>query len=373
MAVAQSNLKNKKVAIVHDWLVGGGAEKVVQALHELFPDASIYTSCCTDEWRKKLDNKVVTGYLQKWPFSKLRKYLPILRIWWFEHLDLRKFDIIISSSGNGEAKGVKKLKPGTIHICYCHTPTHFYWDKYDEYLHSPGFGVFNPLARLGLKILVGPLRKWDLKASKRPDFFIANSSHIQKMIDKYYSRDSVVIHPPVDVERFNPIASIKRRGFITIGRQTPYKRTDLIIKACTEFNLPLIIIGDGPEHNNLQKIAGKNIQFIRHASDQEIEQNLTAASAFLFAACEDFGIVPVEAMAAGTPVIAYKAGGALDYINSKTGIFFEKQAADSLINALQKFDPKNYKQSDLTAQALKFSKAIFKDKIIRFLETKCTY
>ncbi len=161
--MAQNSLDNKKIAIVHDWLVGGGAEKVVQAMHELFPDAPIYTSYCSDEWREKLDGKVVTGYLQKWPFSKLRKFLPVLRIWWFEHLDLTDFDIVLSSSGNGEAKGVKRLNPMATHICYCHSPTHFYWDKYDEYLKSPGFGMFNPLARLGLKVLVGPLAQMGFK------------------------------------------------------------------------------------------------------------------------------------------------------------------------------------------------------------------
>ncbi|HUD03770.1 MAG TPA: glycosyltransferase, partial [Patescibacteria group bacterium] len=334
--MAQNNLGNKKIAIVHDWLVGGGAEKVVQALHELFPDAPIYTSCSTDEWRKKLDNKVITGYLQNWPFSKLRKYLPVFRIWWFEHLNLKDYDIVISSSGNGEAKGVKKLKSGAIHICYCHSPTHFYWDKYDEYLKSPGFGFFNPLARASLKILVGPLRKWDLKASNRPNYFIANSCHIQKMIKKYYRRESVVIHPPVDISRFKNLPLDKpRNGFVTIGRQTPYKRTDIIVQACTKLNLPLAVLGGGPEHKHLQKIASASILFFEgYASDHDVEQALIKASAFIFASNEDFGILPVEAMAAGTPVIAFKAGGALDYVNPKTGIFFEEQTTESLEKAL---------------------------------------
>jgi glycosyltransferase involved in cell wall biosynthesis len=372
MAVAQNKLDNLKVAIVHDWLVGGGAEKVVQALHELFPNAPIYTSYSTDEWRKKLGDKVVTGYLQNWPFSKLRKYLPVFRIWWFEHLDLRDYDLIISSSGNGEAKGVKKLKPGAIHVCYCHSPTHFYWDKYDEYLKKPGFGFFNPLARFGLKVLVGPLLKWDLKASKRPDDFIANSSHIRAMIKKYYGRDSVVIHPPVDISRFKPTPSNHRTGFVTIGRQTPYKRTDIIIKACTNLNLPLTVLGSGPEHKNLQKIAGNSVSFLDgYASDHDIEQALIKSNAFIFASNEDFGILPVEAMAAGTPVIAYKAGGALDYVTPKTGLFFEDQTAGSLANALKKFDPSKYSQQDLVAQADQFKISVFKDNIVRYLERIC--
>ena len=372
MVVVQNKLSGKKIAIVHDWLVGGGAERVVQALHELYPAAPIYTSYCSDEWRQKLDNKVITGYLQKWPFSKLRKYLPVLRIWWFEHLNLQDYDIIISSSGNGEAKGIKQLKEGAVHICYCHTPTHFYWDKYDEYLKNPGFGAFNPLAHMGLRLLVSPLRNWDLKTAKRPNFFIANSTHIQTMIKKYYKRDSVVIHPPVDIERFRSLASNNnRQGFVTVGRQTPYKHTDIIIKACTKLKVPLTVIGNGPEHKKLQKMAGRNITLIRQASDHDIELALTAAKAFIFAANEDFGITPVEAMAAGTPVIAYEAGGALDYINPKTGIFFEQQTTNSVIKSLQAFNSKQFDRKDLINQANEFSKDKFKTKFTDCLETVC--
>jgi glycosyltransferase involved in cell wall biosynthesis len=319
-----------------------------------------------------LDNKVITGYLQKWPFSKLRKYLPVLRIWWFEHLNLQDYDIIISSSGNGEAKGIKQLKEGAVHICYCHTPTHFYWDKYDEYLKNPGFGAFNPLAHMGLRLLVSPLRNWDLKTAKRPNFFIANSTHIQTMIKKYYKRDSVVIHPPVDIERFRSLASNNnRQGFVTVGRQTPYKHTDIIIKACTKLKVPLTVIGNGPEHKKLQKMAGRNITLIRQASDHDIELALTAAKAFIFAANEDFGITPVEAMAAGTPVIAYEAGGALDYVNPKTGIFFEQQTTNSVIKSLQAFNSKQFDRKDLINQANEFSKDKFKTKFTDCLETVC--
>ena len=215
-------LEELKVCIVHDWLVGGGAERVVLELHRMFPDAPIFTSYCTDDWREKLDGKVITGFLQIWPFSKLRKFLPLLRIWWFTSLNLSDYDLVISSSGNGEAMGVK-TSSNQVHICYCHTPTHYYWRHYDQYLKQPGFGVFNPLARLGLRVMVGPLRKWDLKASKRPDYFIANSNHIKNDIKKYYGRDATVIHPPVDIERFSRVPNSKRRGYITAGRQVPYK------------------------------------------------------------------------------------------------------------------------------------------------------
>jgi glycosyltransferase involved in cell wall biosynthesis len=376
MDAALNKTKGKKVAIVHDWLVGGGAERVVQSLHEIFPEAPIYTSYSTKEWRQKLDNKVVTGFLQYWPFSKLRKFLPVFRIWWFEHLDLTNYDIVISSSGNGEAKGVKKLKSGALHICYCHSPTHFYWDKYDEYLKSPGFGIFNPLAKLGLKALVGPLRKWDLKASARPDYFIANSTHIQKMIKKYYNRDSAVIHPPVDTERFlTPKSKIQaiRSGFVTAGRQTPYKKTHLIVEACKKLDTPLAVLGDGPDHKILKKIAGPKTNFICPASDKDIERALLKARSFIFASNEDFGILPIEAMSSGTPVIAYKAGGALDYINSKTGLFFTEQTVESLANAIKKFNKLSFNQKELIRQSKRFDKSSFKDKLIKYMEDVCTF
>ena len=371
-----SNLKGLKVVIVHDWFVGGGAEKVVQAIHELFPNAPIYTSYCNKEWQQKLKNKVVTGYLQRWPFSKLRKFLPVLRIWWFEHLDLRDFDLVISSSGNGEAKSVKKLKKGAVHVCYCHTPTHFYWDKYDEYLKSPGFGVFNPLARLGLKILIKPLKKYDYKTAQKPDYFIANSSYIQSKIKQYYHRDSIVINPPVAIERFTPNLQPTKynlqkslHGFVTVGRLNPYKRVDIIIKACNKLGIELKVLGGGPEYKHLKKLAGPTVVLTGVANDKDIEQALASASGFLFASKEDFGIVPVEAMAAGVPVIAYKAGGALDYVEpGKTGAFFEHQTVNSLIDAIKEFDANKFKQADLITKAQEFSNQNFAKKLTNFLE-----
>lgn len=357
----------QKIAIVHDWLVGGGAERVVYELHKLYPDAPIYTSYATDEWRQRLDGKVVTGFLQHWPFSKLRKFLPVLRIWWFTHLDLSGYDLVISSTGNGEAKGIRVPK-GATHICYCHSPTHFYWRHYEQYLANPGFGILNPLARLGLRLLVGPLRKWDRRAAQRPDYFIANSTHIQNDIKTYYGRDAVVIHPPVAISRFTPVSQKERHGFISTSRLVPAKHVDILVEAATKLHLPLTIISTGPELPRLKRLAGPTITFLGKVSDDELARRVARAQAFLFASFDDFGIVPLEAMAAGTPVIAYKAGGALDYvIEGKTGLFFEKQTVASLCKTLKTFDPATFDPATIRNNAAQFAPELFTDKMRTFI------
>lgn len=352
-----------KVAIVHDWLVLGGAEMVVEQLHKLFPEAPIYTSYATRAWRDRLDGKVRTGFLQWWPFSHLRKFLPILRIWWFTHLDLSGYDLVISSSG-AEAKGIR-VPNSTVHINYCHAPTHYYWSRYDEYLKHPGFGIFDNLARFGLRTLVGPLRKWDYKAAQRPDYIIANSTHIKNEIQRYYDRSATVINPPVNIERFkSKLGTKKRRGFVVSGRHTPYKRFDLAVVACSKLGLPLTVIGDGPDNRRLRKLAGKTVTFLGRASDEVIEEEFASAKAMLFPGLDDFGITGVEALAAGTPVIAYKGGGALDYVvPGKTGIFFEDETAKSLALALKEFSKLSFASVEISHYAEKFSRQQFRRKM----------
>lgn len=356
-----------RVAIVHDWLVGGGAERVVEELHNLYPDAPIYTAYCSAEWQARLaPAKVITSYMQHWPLSSLRRFLPVLRQRWFEKLNFSGFDLVISSSGNGEAKGIK-VPAGVKHVCYCHSPTHFYWRHYNEYMKRPGFGVLDPLARLGLRVLVAPLRRWDLRAAKRPDLYIANSTHIQKDIKKYYGRDSVVIHPPVNTERFK-LSTAPRQGFVTVGRLKPYKRVDVLIEACNRLKLPLTIVGNGPDYKLLKAMAGPTIVFARNASDQDVERYLGNAQAFLFAAHEDFGVAPVEAMSAGTPVIAYQAGGALDYVKPGiNGQFFAEQTAASLANVLRDFKPSDYKAAAVHKSVQDFSVQSFRAKMTKLL------
>lgn len=368
----RGSLENKKVAIVHDWLIGGGAERVVYELHRMFPDAPIYTSYCGSEWREKLDGKVVTGYLQRWPFPLLRKFLPVLRTRWFGGLDLSEFDVVISSTGNGEAKHIR-VPEKTLHICYCHTPVHFYWRHFDLYMKNPGFGMFNWLARYGLKILVRPLRKKDYSAAQTPDYFIANSHHIKDDIKKYYGREAEVVFPPIDTERFQnarPAPGGKRQGFLYVGRQVPQKRIDIIVKACSELNLPLKVVGSGPEHNRLLKLAGPSVSLLGYLPDEKIPDHMARAEAFIFASEDDFGIAPLEAMACGTPVIAYKYGGALDYVvPGKTGEFFAEQTPESLIAALKHFNSRDYSADDIKMHAQKFSNESFQKNLSILLDS----
>lgn len=363
--------QNPKIAIVHDWLYGGGAEKVVQALHEMYPTAPIYTSYCTPQWQNKLNNKVVTGYLNKWPFSKLRKFIPFLRIWWFQSLDLTKYDLVISSSG-AEAKGVKKLNKNALHVNYCHAPTHYYWSRYEEYLKEPGFGIFNPIARLGLKILVGPLRKWDYKAAQRPDYIIANSTNIQQQIKNYYKRDSVLIHPPVNVKNFLPKNNLPNKsGLVITGRQVPYKRVDIAVKAAIAANEHISVIGNGPLHNELVKNAkdSQYVTFYTNMSDTDLVSSLQNAKLFIFPGVEDFGIAPVEALAAGTAVIAYKKGGSLDYVNSSNGIFVENQSTKDFAQAIKTGLNKKWNHNEISKSADQFSAENFKQNITKFLNS----
>lgn len=362
--------RKPKIAIVADWLTTmGGAENVVLALAEAFPGAPIYTSVYTPETMpafKKYD--VRTTYLQNLPhpLRKLHKFFPMLRVGAFRQLDLSEFDIIISSS-SAEAKQVRKTRPDQIHICYCHTPIRYYWSHYDEYKRDPGFGKLNWLVRLTMPVMVPGLKRVDYEAAQNVDLFIANSTEVQKRIIKYYGQPSTVIHPPVDVDRFEP-ARERENHYVTIGRQVPYKHHDLAVEAATKLNIPLKVYGSGSEHERLRILAGPSIEFYTDrsgdASNAAVTKALNTAKGFIYPSEEDFGIVSVEALAAGTPVIAYGSGGALDIVqDGETGVLFSEQSVSGVIAALKQADAIDFKPGTLRRKARRFDKGLFISKM----------
>jgi glycosyltransferase involved in cell wall biosynthesis len=362
-----------RIAIVHDWLTDfGGAERVVLAMHEAFPKAPIYTSVYQPEpaLRDALKGADIrTTFIQKFPkvLRRLHKWFPVIRTIGFRRLDLSEFDIILTSS-TAESKQVKKSRPDQVHICYCHTPVRYYWSHYDDYKKSPGFGKLNWLVRVLIPIFMPGQRKADYKAAQKVDVFIANSTAVQKRIKKYYDKSSTIIHPPVDVSRFEP-ARTRGDYYVTAGRQIPYKRVDLAVAAATKLGIPLKVFGNGSQHQKLIAMAGPTVKFYTDrfgdASDKALADALNHAKGFLFTATdEDFGIVQVEALASGAPVIAYGKGGSLDIIEDGiSGVFFKKQTVESIVEAIQKAEKITFLPGTLKRKATRFDKGFFITKI----------
>lgn len=365
-------MKQPKVALVVDWITDfGGAERTLLALSEAFPDAPIYTSVFEPkpEYRVALEGKDIrTTKLQNLPraFRKLHKFFPMLRVRAFQDLDLSEFDIIISAS-SAEAKQVRKTRPDQIHICYCHTPIRYYWSHYKEYKKDPGFGWLNWIVRLAMPFFVPPLKKADYQAAQNVDVFIANSTEVHGRIREYYKRNSTIVYPPVDVSRFTP-ARKRDDYYVALGRQVPYKKIDLAVAAATKLNVPLKVFGNGHEHQRLVKMAGPSVEFYTDrfgdASDTSVTEALNHAKGYLFPAEEDFGIVQVEALAAGAPVIAYGKGGTLDIVqDGVSGVLFAEQSVDSVTAAIERAETIDFIPATLQRKAKRFEKSLFITKI----------
>jgi glycosyltransferase involved in cell wall biosynthesis len=365
--------KAPKIALVTDWLTNmGGAEPLLLEIHKLFPKAPIYTSVYdADNMPAFKHIDVRTTELQaSLPKSLRYKHVlwPTLRSQAFRKLDLSEFDIIISTS-SAEAKAVRKTRPGQIHIAYIHTPIRYYWSHYEEFKKEFKFGKLTPLIRPLIPMLVKQQRKLDLESIEGIDVFIANSTITQERIKQYYGKASTVIHPPVDVDRFTPPPKGERSGYVLWGRHVPYKRFDLAIEACNQLGAQLTIIGSGPDTERLKKLAGPTITFTGRVSDEELVKRAQSARAFLFPNEEDFGISAAEALAAGTPVIAYAKGGALDIIqDGETGVLFKTQSVASLVDAIKKADKINFLPATLHRKAKRFDKGLFATKMQKIVQ-----
>jgi glycosyltransferase involved in cell wall biosynthesis len=378
------NNNQLKVAIVHDYLREyGGAEMVVEDMHDIFLEAPLYTAYYNPgklgihkEKFKTWDIK--TSWMQHIPFiNKLLSPLRIIAPIVFRSFDLSRFDVVISSNNIYYSNAVQ-TKRSALHIGYVHTPPKMLYGYHTSYNYKKHW-----YTRIGGELANHFLRIWDYKINQNPNVLVANSKNVQKRIQKFYRRDSVVIHPGVDVEKYKKTKKITGEYFLALNRLVRGKGTEIIVKACTELNLPLKVAGSGPDEQDLKNIAGKSVHFLGHVTEEEKVTLLANAKAMIAATEEeDFGINVVEAQAAGTPVIAARSGGYLEtVIEGKTGEFFDmpkdlsdtkeyvnKESVESLKKVLQKFSPQKYKESDCRNQAEKFSKQNFKKQILQLIE-----
>lgn len=361
------------VALVYDRVNKfGGAEQILLALHELYPNAPLYTAVYDSKgapWASRF--RVVPSFLNHVPFARRHhELLPWVTPFAFETFTFDEFDVVISVT-SAEAKTII-TKPDTLHICYCLTPTRYLWSGHDTYMEHPGLGLLSTVSSSILRKLTPTLKKWDMYGSKRPDVYVAISRLVGKRIEKYYERTMPqVIYPPVDTEVFSPAKTTKRNGFLTVGRLVGYKRMDLLIDAFNELRLPLTIIGDGLDRQRLQKRAGKTIQFIdKKLTETELAAYYQQCTAFVFAGQEDFGIVAGEAQASGKPVLCpEKSGMAEIIVPGVTGEIITDESASSIVKAVQAFKPEKYDPIECRIQAMKFSRTHFLQTFRTFVDT----
>ena len=354
-----------RVAIAHEWLtVPGGSEKVVMALLDLFPQAEIFTSIYDPRpWPPQITERPVhTSFLDRVPRAQriYPKLLPLMNRA-FESFDLSGFDLVLSSN-HSCAKNVL-APPGALHVCYCHTPMRHAWEP--RFLE----GEVGRVPPALLHPLLARLRRQDRAAAARPDYFVANSRHVAARIAKYYGRDAHVIHPPVDVKPLLATPRAESDYYLFLGRVIPYKRADIAVAACEQLGRRLIVAGDGRAAGPLREVAGSHTEFRGHVSDEELRELLAGARALLFPGEEDFGIVPVEAQAAGTPVIAYGVGGATESVlHGETGILFSEQSAAGLARAIEEFESSALDETRIRDNAKRFGPERFAEEFSAFLD-----
>lgn len=365
-----------RIALVHDYLVQhGGAERVLECFSELFPYAPIYTLLYDEKNTHGIfkEKDIRTSFLQKWPLAKKhhRAFPPLMPLA-IEKFDFSKYDVVLSDSAS-YAKGII-TGPETLHICYMHTPMRYAWDdcqKYTKDFHFP------KLIKKVVPVMMNYIRIWDKVSADRIDKIIANSNFVKKRIRKYYRRKSVVIYPPVNFNNFNTKEKLKKpdgveeKYYLMVGRLIAYKRFDIAIKAFNKLGKNLKIIGRGPELNKLKKIAGDNIEFLHRVNDENLAKYYAHSEAFIFPQEEDFGIVAIEALASGRPVIAFWGGDIPEHLKEgETGIFFKKQTSKNIVEAVKKFEKnkKNFNPAHIRSQAEKFDREYFKARIKEYIE-----
>lgn len=355
-----------KIAFVHDYLNQyGGAERVLQVLCAMFPDAPIYATLYDpDATGRVFEGRTIrTSFLQRIPGASRHHHLfPWLMPLAVEQFDLSEYDVVLSVSSSF-AKGIV-AKPHTRHICYCLTPIRYLWDDSHKYLQESNYPV---LLKKIIPFFLSYLRIWDKEASIRPDEMVAISNFVSGRIRKYYGRPSEVVYPPVNMEKFR-IADTAGDYFLMVGRLVPYKKFDMVIRVFNELGAPLKIAGSGPQMDALKKMAKSNVEFLGAVDDTRLADLYSYARALVFPQEEDFGIVPLEAMASGRPVIAYAGGGALEtVVDGVTGVFFSEQTEASLADALKRFDSLTFDPDTCRRQAEKFSVPRFQEKIRELL------